>query len=205
MDDFDRDYILCGVKYGFKLFEQDASALPDVDTSNYTSCYQHRDLVEQQIRHEIIHGNYIVSSEKPTIISALGAIPKSNGKVRLIHDASRPHLKSLNDNILSDTSCEYMDLREAIKHVNQGCYMAKVDLSSAYRSVSIHPSNYAGTGLQWTFTGDDEPTYMFDSRLPFGVSKSPQIFQRLSSAVCRILKQKYNYKVIAYLDDFFAF
>lgn len=38
--------------------------------------------------------------------------------------------------------------------------------------------------------------------MPFGAAKSPSIFQRLSSAVCRIMKIRYNYCVISYLDDF---
>lgn len=52
---------------------------------------------------------------KPTIVSALGAIPKSNSKVRLIHDDSRPlHMSindyvHINDYVQSDTSCSYMD------------------------------------------------------------------------------------------------
>lgn len=37
------------------------------------------------------------------------------------------------------------------------------------------------------------------------MAKSPQIFQRLSSAVCRILKSKYGFTIIAYLDDFLVF
>ncbi|XP_069109109.1 LOW QUALITY PROTEIN: uncharacterized protein [Argopecten irradians] len=201
-DDFDRDYILEGVKHGFKLLESNLESISTVEADNYSSCTKYFDLVEKQIKHELLHGNYKVTASKPTIISALGAIPKSSSKVRLIHDASRPSKLSLNDHILSDCSCEYMDLREATKHITPGCYMAKVDLSNAYRSVPIHPSNYTATGLKWTFSGETQPTYMYDCRLPFGVSKSPQIFQRLSSAVCRILKSKYGFRVISYLDDF---
>ncbi|XP_069131661.1 LOW QUALITY PROTEIN: uncharacterized protein [Argopecten irradians] len=201
-DDFDRDYILEGVKHGFKLLESNLESISTVEADNYSSCTKYFDLVEKQIKHELLHGNYKVTRQKPTIISALGAIPKSSSKVRLIHDASRPSKLSLNDHILSDCSCEYMDLREATKHITPGCYMAKVDLSNAYRSVPIHPSNYTATGLKWTFSGETQPTYMYDCRLPFGVSKSPQIFQRLSSAVCRILKSKYGFRVISYLDDF---
>ena len=39
----------------------------------------------------------------------------------------------------------------------------------------------------------------------FVLQSYPQIFQRLSSAVCRILKKMYDYTAIAYLDDFFIF
>ncbi len=82
-----------------------------------------------------------------------------------------------------------------------GGYMAKVDLKSAYRSVPIHPKCYPATGLQWTFTNDTKPTFFYDTRLPFGASMSPEIFQRLASSVTRMMKNR-GYQVIAYLDDF---
>ena len=47
--------------------------------------------------------------------------------------------------------------------------MGKVDLKSAYRSVPIHPSNYAGTGLKRKFKGNKMKfTYFVDTKLPFG-------------------------------------
>ena len=66
--------------------------------------------------------------------------------------------------------------------------MAKLDLSSAFRYVKIHSGNHEATGLKWTFSGDSEPTYLIDSRLPFGASRSPQIFNDVTQAVCRIMR-----------------
>ena len=45
-------------------------------------------------------------------------------------------------------------------------------------------------------------TFIYDAKLSFGVAKSCGIFQRLSSAVCRIMWCRYGVRVIAYLDDF---
>ena len=42
-------------------------------------------------------GNHEVVSEPPNIISPMGAIPKSDGGVRLIHDCSRPDGLSVDD------------------------------------------------------------------------------------------------------------
>ena len=88
------------------------------------------------------------------------------------------------------------------KLISQGCYLAKIDLSSAYRSFPIHPSNYQATGLKWQFANTSSPTYMYDTKLPFGAAKSPQIFQRLSSAVFRILKKMYGYTLMIILMTF---
>ncbi len=187
---------------GFKITDDDKldTAIP-VIVPNYSSSLKCHAAVDSQIREEIIHGNYVITDKPPTICSALGAIPKKNGKIRLIHDASRPEGHGLNS-LVSDCSCSYMDLNDALKFITQDCYLAKVDLSSAYRSVKINPSNFQFAGLHWQFTGDHEPTFMYDTKLPFGASKSPSIFQTLTSAVCRIMKFHYGVVVIAYLDDF---
>ena len=54
------------------------------------SAHIFHDKVEMQINYEIIHGNYVICDKPMNIVSALGAIPKDDGRVRLIHDASRP-------------------------------------------------------------------------------------------------------------------
>ena len=95
-----------------------------------------------------------------------------------------------------------MDLRHALQLIKCNNYLGKVDLKSAYRSVKCHNSDHPLTGLQWTFTGDNLPTYMYDAKLPFGHARSSKIFQQLSASVCSIIKCTYNVTCIAYLDDF---
>ena len=80
--------------------------------------------------------------------------------------------------------------------------MAKIDLSNAFRSVAILPTNHTALGLHWTFKGDQRPTYSVDTRLPFGASLSPEVFNDLSQAVVRIMGSKGYHSIIAYLDDF---
>ena len=55
------------------------------------------------------NGNYQVTEQKPTIISALGAIPKPNGKIRPIHDCSRPDYLAVNHYASLDP-CKYDSL-----------------------------------------------------------------------------------------------
>lgn len=161
------------------------------------------ELVEKQIKVEIEHGHYKLVTEKPTIVSAIGAIPKKDNKqkIRIIHDCSRPSGNALND-YASTSTFKYQNLQDAVDVITPGCYLAKLDLSNAYRSVKIHPSNYNFTGLKWKFKNQTKDTYMVDTRLPFGASKSPEIFNKLTQAVCKIMAKRGKEKVIAYLDDF---
>ena len=82
-------------------------------------------------------------------------------------------------------------------------YCAKIDLQAAYRSVPNHCDEYKATGLQWHFEGENKPTFLFDSRLPFGSNKGPSHFHRLSQAICRCMLRKGFRGVVAYTDDFF--
>ncbi len=167
---------------------------------NYSSTQKQLDKVEAQINKELAENHYAKVTHKPTIVSALGAIPKDNGDIRLIHDCSRPQGKAVND-YAEKISCKYQTIQSAIKHLTPGCYLAKVDLQSAYRSVGLHPSQFEFTGLKWTFKGDPNPTWLIDKRLPFGARKSPGIFHRLTQAVRRMMSRR-GYTVIAYQDDF---
>ena len=81
--------------------------------------------------------------------------------------------------------------------------MAVVDLKSAYRSVHIRPDEQTITGLKWQFSGQKQPLTMCDTRFPFGARKSPAIFNRITQAVARSLRQAHHHMVV-YLDDFFV-
>ena len=81
--------------------------------------------------------------------------------------------------------------------------MAVVDLKSAYRSFHIRPDEQTITGLQWQFSGQKHPLTMRDTRLPFGARKSPAIFNRITQAVARSLRQA-GHHVVVYLVDFFC-
>jgi hypothetical protein len=163
--DSDSIFILDGIKNGFALI--DDSAVPvSCSCDNYKSAtVAGRVLAEKQIEVELAKGRYVISESKPPIVSALGAIPKSATKIRLIHDLSRP-VGGVNQHS-TDNSVKFPTIDDATRYMNSSSYLAKIDLSEAYRSIPIHPSSYRLTGLQWQFNGDLDPTYFFmlDCRL----------------------------------------
>ena len=144
----------------------------------------------------------MITQTKPTIVSALGAIPKPHSdKIRLIHDCSRPQHCNVNS-YATTHQFSYVTVEKAVSQIKPNAYLAKIDLKSAYRHVPIHPSNYRATGLSWTFKGDHHTTYLYDNKLPFGAAKSPEIFHRLTQAVTRMMARRGFRTILAYLDDF---
>ena len=175
-----------------------------MECDNYTSalCKENRHKVETQILEEIKSGNYVITKQKPKIVSAIGAIPKKDSdEIRIIHDASRPDGKNLNSYINPEPT-EYTSVDEVTSLLNPGGWMAKVDLRHAYRSVPISKNCWQGTGLKWRFSDSNKDTYMYDTRLPFGASSSPGTFQAITTSITRILKRKGFKAICVYIDDF---
>ena len=149
-DDADREFLLSGLKYGFYIVDSDVQVVP-VEVENHPSARPGSPnylAIKQQVLHEISQGNYIVCDSKPNFISPLGAIPKSTGGIRLIHDCSRPSGNSLNDYATLEFSQRFQTIDDATSLLQPGYYMAKIDLKSAYRSVSISAESQQFTGLK---------------------------------------------------------
>ena len=80
---------------------------------------------------------------------------------------------------------------------SQGAWLAKADITSAFKGIPIHPDFWHLFGIQW------KDAYYFAVRLNFGCKSSPKIFDSLSEALCWILLNKYRLPYIVHLlDDF---
>ena len=197
----EHNFLLKGITEGFKITNIDKE-IKSVETDNYKSAIDNKEAVENQILTELEEGRYRIVNSPPKIISGLGAIKKDDSSVRIIHDCSKPEGNAVNNYAKLEYKIQYQTVQDACELVEKGDYMAKIDLKSAYRSVALHPSQYDFTGLKWTFQGEKTPTYMIDTRLPFGARLSPSHFHRLSQAV-KYMIQKRHIKVVTYLDDIF--
>ncbi|XP_066925176.1 uncharacterized protein [Clytia hemisphaerica] len=161
-----------------------------------------KEKVDKAILEEIEAGNYVAVDSKPSIVSALGAVPKPDSDdIRLIHDCSMPPGKGVNSYISVEKQ-SFQSLNDATKLIGKGYFIAKVDLRRAYRSVPVHPANFKALGLKWKLPGDDHFTYFVDTRLPFGGSSAPGIFHRLTQSVRRMMARRGFSDVVVYLDDF---
>ena len=121
--------------------------------------------------------------------------------VRPIIDCSRPDKKSVN-NFCSgiEETFTFKSVENVLALLQPNDFMAVVDIKSAYRAVSIHPENKKYMGLRWDIQGKE--VFIEDSRLCFGLSLGPMVFNSISNFVYSILMDVYNLQAVNYLDDF---
>ena len=138
-------------------------------------------------------------------ISPVGiATRKYSGKKRLIIDLSSPHgssIPSINSLIpSSDFSLQYSTVTHAISLIRQagrGAWLAKADITSAFKVLPIHPDSWHLFGVCW------KEKYYFAVRLTFGCKSSPKLFDNLSELLCWILLNNYRIPFLVHLlDDF---
>ena len=145
-----------GIKQDFKIVDIHTQ-FNDVNMHNYKSATNSsiKPLVEQSILDEIRQGNYVLMATKPTVLSALGAIPKPKStRAQLINDCSRHALACIMH------SLKVQSLDDAITLLGTNYCTAKIDLKCAYHSVPIHPANYQATGSKWSCMGENFDTFM---------------------------------------------
>ena len=133
-------------------------------------------------------------------MQVLKEVENGNYDVRLIHDCSRPPGKAVNDYCSSDWKQKFARIDDASSLMTEGCYFAKVDLKSAYRSVNISRHSQTVTSFAWNFNGKER--YLCDNKLPFGAKLSIGIFHRLTQAVKRMMGRRGHDLLIVYLYDF---
>ena len=141
--------MLDGLTNGFQLLHKDANLLC-AETNNYFSVTNPgaEGKAKAIVKGEILAGNYVVTPKKSTIICAFGAVPKHNSNdLQLIHDCAMP--KGLGVNVyISIDKQKFETINSMVKLVSKGCYMAKIDLCHAYRSVPVHLCNCYALGLK---------------------------------------------------------
>ncbi len=108
----DKDFLLDVIRNGFRKTAE-GSIFKEVECQNYRSAtHGHRDQVEQ-IYNELDSGNYILADTKPTIVSSLGAIPKSAGGNHLIRgqEKDQTQVNSMARRLLSQIYISHSGIR----------------------------------------------------------------------------------------------
>ena len=170
------------------------------------SASDHPDMVQQYLDNELQSGNlagpFLPSQVDDVTINRFGVIPKHHkpGKWRLIVDLSYPQGFSINDGISqADSSMVYSSLDDAAHLIathGRNAIMAKIDVSSAFRIIPVHPQDRPLLGMRW------KGSIYIDKQLPFGLRSAPIIFNAYADALEWILKERGCSSIIHYLDDF---
>ena len=125
---------------------------------------------------------------------------------RVIVDLSWPKGHSINDAVESDNymGVDFLltlptidNILNAVKKFGKSCYIAKIDVSRAFRHVPLDPKDINHVGLFWK-------DYFIEKSLCFGFKHGSQLFQRLSQSV-RFIMSEENFHTICYIDDYVLF
>ncbi|RXN30268.1 proline-rich 36-like protein [Labeo rohita] len=154
------DYVLSGLAHGF---HPGVVSLPSQSLicPNLHSALTEPEIVDLLVKKEIdanfMIGPYAVPPFPIFRVSPIGvATRKFSGKKRLIIDLSSPHnspFPSINSLIpLEEFSLHYHDVDQAItliKDAGRGAWLAKVDITSAFKVMPIHPDFWHLFSIRW--------------------------------------------------------
>ena len=94
----------------------------------------------------------------------------------------------MNDNIDESLySLSYISVDDTVKEImpkGLGSQLAKVDIRSAYRPITVYPEDWNLLGISW------ENALFIDTTLPFGLRSAPKIFTAVADAAKWIASQQ---------------
>ena len=194
--DHDVKWLVSGVTNGFS-FDFTPPETSD-DVPNYVPA-EHVHKVSAKLFEEEYLGNIVPTKREDVFfLTALGAVDKDHSnfaKIRIVNDMSRPRGSSLND--CTDIGKHTLStVKDAFVLLTPYGYLAKLDLSAAYRSLGTSSWLWKYHVFKWY-----EVVYM-DLRVMFGHTQAPSVFQRVTDAVVRRIKAENCPGVIGYLDDY---
>mmetsp|Transcript_20534 Transcript_20534/g.53064 ORF Transcript_20534/g.53064 Transcript_20534/m.53064 type:complete len:625 (+) Transcript_20534:1728-3602(+) len=133
----------------------------------------------------------------PLSVTPLGVVPKhgSYDEIRMIFDCRRSGLNSA----IPDFPFHYKEVNRACQSLKPGCWMAKVDIKSAFSQLHLRPTDWRHLGFMWN------NTYYHMKRMPFGAKSAPYIFSLVGDAVSRVFLASAPaglLDLVNYLDDF---
>lgn len=158
-------------------------------------------------------------------VHATAAVPKGPAAAptgaRRIHDFARPSGGAVNDHIRY-LSRPFMTARQFAEQVEQDGWMAKVDVHAYFHQLPAFPGHWpllafrvpaASLGaagpkaVQPAAAGDaaagqEQPVEVWGTRVLFGLRHGPEVADRLSQAIVRLMQRMGWAVTYALLDDF---
>lgn len=199
-----KDFILDGIQYGFAIVDSDCD-IPTYHLSNYNSAIKGdaKQYLNELFTQELEECKYKIIQEVPWCVHSIGAVPKGESSFRPITDCRRPLGLSIN-NYMRSTFDEfrYESLDNVCHVLKPDMFMCTVDISAAYRSISVRQDQWQYQGVSWNFGDGKGSQYMVDTRLCFGLRCAPYIFSIISGSIVDMMSRKGFDNIFVYLDDF---
>ena len=126
-------------------------------------------------------------------------------KRRVIVDLSWPKAQAVNDFVHPEryvgvdfalTLPNIDHVVKAVRKFGKDSYIAKIDISRAFKHIPIDPKDINFLGLHWK-------DYFIEKNLVFGFKHGSQIFQRLSESIRFILTQE-NHYMLSYMTTYYS-
>ena len=201
------DYVVDGYRNGFML-GMDREPDPRPPCRNSREVERNPHIAEQLINEEIEKGHILGPFDHEPfpgqmVYSPINMVPKSNGKMRFIHDLSYPWkgTQSVNSCIPeSHCSVQYHYMDEVIEMgiaLGKGIFAARVDVAFAFRNQPMHISQ-----LRFLAFSLGNKVYI-NSSLPFGAGSSCFIWEKIAECLQWVVSNETGcYWISHFLDDF---
>ena len=198
----DSEFVYQGVLNGFQIVDGDFDGSYFCGNYDSITTVEFKSQMDNIVNNELLEGNIMLSSTRPSCVHAMGAIRKKySKKLRPITDAKRPLGRSINNFMLSTAHpFTFVKLDTVAGSLVPLGFMSVVDIRSAYRAVRISPEQRPLQGFVWDVNG--VPEYIVDCSLSFGLACAPSIFNSLTQVVVREVGLRGVKVVYGYLDDF---
>lgn len=197
------ELLLHGIYYGFYVLHPSKSVddVPPLEVDNYARDPVDVAALDAKIATELSQGIVEELAAKPAHITALFTKREAD-KIRPLKDYSAPRGASVND-YADANQFTMMSLEDAYALMQPYRWMAKADISDAFRTVGVHPKHRDLLCFKMRDPETARWRYYRETRFPMGLKCSPEIFCRLSQAVRAMMAARGYAAVVVYVDDFF--
>ncbi len=144
-----------------------------------------------------MEGPFEVCPRNVKRVVSMGSVTKdSDGRVIL--DYSSPEGLSVNDGVKGmECALEHFDVgMSMLSGLPAGTKMIKVDVKAAFRLIPVREEDRPLLDMEW------RGKYYIDRCLPFGLSTSPPLWERVSRALEWVIRKYVTNHVSHFVDDF---
>jgi hypothetical protein len=200
--DEDVEFLLYVVQHGVHVVSSHERLRP-FQVQNYVSVRENLPGVLTQIQCERDAGFVVppLAGCRSVYQHACAVIVKP-GKLRVVHDLSRPVGLCINDQ-QSFLYAKWQNVTDLLPHITQGSFLAKIDLKDYYRHFPVTPFHWEllAFAMPESMHPGAADVQFVDTRLQFGLRNAVEVAGRFTAALCRAIS-RWGVVLVGIMDDF---